>query len=178
MVEIFFNFIYYEIVEAALYVIIYKGIWQFYDILYDISLYSELIVLFANYIIFFVVNLLQRKLMKKYLEYYYSKKRFCKLNLGKILLNIVSIVAFCSLLGIWGAIWRLYETVTLETEYELYILVATHFGSAFILVLFNTSSSLYGFGGSSSDNESIENNPGESNQLFKINFVSFYMKKS
>ena len=92
-------------------------------------------------------------------------------------MNIISIIAFGSLLGIWGAIWRFYEEITLETTNQMYFLIATHFGTAIILVVFKTSNSMYGFGGNSNDCETIENNPDETDQLFKIKYINFYFNR-
>lgn len=176
--EILLNFSYFEIVEASIYVIIYKGVWDLYDNIYEESEYSQIIVLISNYFIYIVLNLLQKKIMKKYLQYHYSKT-LCYRILRSILLNVVSIIAFGSLLGIWSVIWRFYENQVLEREHKLYFLLATHFGSAFVLIVLKTSNSLYGFGGNSNDCETIENNPDESDRFFKIKYVNhFYFNRN
>ncbi len=98
------------------------------------------------------------------------------MNKGTALLNFVSILAYISLIGVWDVIWKSYELITLESRYELYILIATHIFSAVLLIAFNASTTLYGFGGSSSECERIENNPDESNQLFKIKYLFLFKK--
>ena len=134
-------------------------------------------VLFVNYFIYLIINFLQKKIMKKYLDFHYERMGCIKLmKMGFILLNTVSVLAFGSLLGIWSVIWRYYDNQVIGHEYQIYILIITHFSTAIILVVLRTSNSLYGFGGNSNDCETMENNPDESDQLFKIRYINHFLQ--
>jgi hypothetical protein len=95
---------------------------------------EKLISLAISYVIFVLLFAYQHWLNKHQiggLKVFYIKE-------------IVYSIGFICVIASWHAIWDGYDLLVLKTEHEMAILIATHFGTFFLVFLGQVGTSLYG----------------------------------
>ena len=131
--------------------LIWKGIWDFWEIgvagLFDTNqkYYSLLTTGLIGYSIFFLIILYQNKLLDS--EMINIKNLYIK----TLLMDLFYSLAFFSLNGIWFTMWSLFDNFALNSPYQTYIIILTHFISTFIICICKVGTTLYGPAGSDSN---------------------------
>ena len=70
---------------------------------------------------------------------------------------------------------KIFEILTPKKDYEIYYFVGVHISSALLIISLNSSTTLYGFGEISNENEDLEINPDGKNEdirIFQIDYLS------
>ena len=131
-------------------VIIWKGFWDMaskgvLDIFKDKDeseqkMLSYITTGVSGYAVFFILVLIKENFSKvlKVWKICFG----CKLS-GILLLDLIDIIAYCSIVLIWRTVWDVYDDYLYELRYKIELVLPTHFGSFLFVSLFGLTSVLF-----------------------------------
>ncbi|CAF1316572.1 unnamed protein product [Rotaria sordida] len=137
-----FDFVFYEIVEAPLVVIAWRGLYNLSDLyIYpDNKLISMLISFTIGYSFFFLLALLQIPIIQCLIKYHH--------NLIHIFIsNLCHLIAFVSVVQIWRSLWMMCDEYINIPGYHQLTLWLCYIGAYILLTCGLTACSLNGPGG-------------------------------
>ncbi|CAF3406529.1 unnamed protein product [Rotaria sp. Silwood1] len=161
-----FDFIFYEIVEAPLVVIAWRGLYNLSDLyIYpDDKLISMLISFTIGYSLFFLLALLQIPIIQCLIKYHHKL-------IHAFISNLFHLIAFVSVVQIWRSLWMMCEQYINIPGYHHLTLWLCYIGAYILLTCGLTACSLNGPGGGK-DNY-IDDQP---ILLYKFDYFSTLLK--